>query len=116
VYAGAHPTDQEHKSSFNVVDRICEPIKNKRYTAYMDRWFSSPTLFDHLWSLKTKAVGTVMSNQKEVQKQTSVKKLKKKKVKNSLRRDHLLAIKWQDVCDVYILSTADDDSMVDAPA
>jgi hypothetical protein len=55
MHAGAHPTDQEHNSSFNVVDRICEPIKNKGYTIYMDRWFSSPKLFDHLWSLKRNA-------------------------------------------------------------
>jgi hypothetical protein len=36
----------------------------------MDRGFSSPKIFDHLWGCKTKAVGTVMSNKKEVPKQT----------------------------------------------
>jgi hypothetical protein len=36
----------------------------------MDRWFSSPKIFDHLWGCKTKAVGRVMSNKKEVPKQT----------------------------------------------
>jgi hypothetical protein len=35
----------------------------------MDRWFSSPKIFYHLWGWKTKAVGTVMSNRKEVPKQ-----------------------------------------------
>jgi hypothetical protein len=34
----------------------------------MDRWFASPKIFNHLWSCKTKAVGTVMSNGKEVPK------------------------------------------------
>jgi hypothetical protein len=36
----------------------------------MDRWFSSPKIFDHIWGCKTKAVGTVMSNKKQVPKQT----------------------------------------------
>jgi hypothetical protein len=35
----------------------------------MDRWFSSAKIFDHLWGCKTKAVGTVMSNKKDVPKQ-----------------------------------------------
>jgi hypothetical protein len=44
----------------------------------MDRWFSSPKIFDHLWGCKTKAVGTVMSNRKEVPKQAFSGELKKK--------------------------------------
>jgi hypothetical protein len=43
----------------------------------MDRWFSSPKLFEHLWHCKTNAVGTVMSNKKEVPKQTFSGELKK---------------------------------------
>jgi hypothetical protein len=65
--------------------------------------------------MKTKAVGTVMSNRKEMPKQTFAKKLKKVE-KLSMQRDHLLAIKWRDVRYVYILSTGHDDIMVDAPA
>jgi hypothetical protein len=40
----------------------------------------------------------------------------KKGEKLSLQRDHLLTIKWRDVRDMCILSTAHDDSMVDTPA
>jgi hypothetical protein len=43
----------------------------------MDRWFSSPKIFDHLWACKTKAVGTVMSNRKEMPTQAFSVKLKK---------------------------------------
>jgi hypothetical protein len=43
----------------------------------MDRWFYSPKIFDHLWGCKTKAVGTVMSNRKEMHKQAFSGKLKK---------------------------------------
>jgi hypothetical protein len=42
----------------------------------MDRWFSSTKIY-HLWGCKTKAVGTVMSNRKEVTKQTFSGELKK---------------------------------------
>jgi hypothetical protein len=44
----------------------------------MDRWFSSPKIFDHLWGCKTKAVGTVISNRKEVPKQAFSGEPKKK--------------------------------------
>jgi hypothetical protein len=39
----------------------------------MDRWFSSSKIFDHLWGCKTKAVGTEMSNKKEVPKHHKIK-------------------------------------------
>jgi hypothetical protein len=35
----------------------------------MDRWFSCPKIFYYLWGCKTKAVGTVVYNGKEVPKQ-----------------------------------------------
>jgi hypothetical protein len=70
VYAGTHATETDHNSSFSVVDRLCEPIKNKGCTVYLDRWFTSLTLFDHLWTLNTTAVGTVMANRKEMLKAT----------------------------------------------
>jgi hypothetical protein len=28
-YAGTNPTDCDHNISFNVVDRLCNPIENK---------------------------------------------------------------------------------------
>jgi hypothetical protein len=55
VYAGTHPTDQEHSISFSVLHRICEPVKYQRYTVYMYRWFtSSLVIFDYLVSWDSK--------------------------------------------------------------
>jgi len=79
----------------------------------MDRWFSSPKIFDHLWVCKTKAVGTVMSNRKELPKQALSGKLKKGE-KVSHQKDHLLAIKWKDIHDVFFLTTAHEDVLVEA--
>ena len=62
VYTGAHPTNSEHNMVFTVVDRLCDKIKWNGQCVYMDRWFSSSKILNHLWGCKTKAVGTVMSN------------------------------------------------------
>ena len=107
VYTAAHPTKSEHNMAFSVVDRLCDRIKEK------DRWFSSPKIFDHLWSCKTKAVGIVMFNRKEMPKQAFSTKLKKGE-KISRQRDHLLAIKWKDIRNVFFLTTAHED-VVEAP-
>ena len=81
IHTGANPTNSEHKTAFSVVDRFCDKIKGKGHCVYMDRWFSSTKIFDHLWGCKTKAVGTVMSNRKEMPKQAFSGKLKKGKKK-----------------------------------
>jgi hypothetical protein len=54
-------------------------IKGKGHCVSMDRWSSSPKIFDHLWGCKTKAVGTVMSNKKEVPKQTFFRRTEKRR-------------------------------------
>jgi hypothetical protein len=73
----AHHTYVEQNTSFSLVSRLCEQIKNKGYTVYMDRWFSSPMLFDHLWASRTKAAGNVMTNSKVMSEQHSSKELEK---------------------------------------
>jgi hypothetical protein len=70
-------------------------IKGKGHCVYMDGWFSSPKNFDHLWGCKTKVAGTVMSNKKEVPKQTFFWRNEKRQ-KISRQRDHLLAVQWKD--------------------
>jgi hypothetical protein len=78
VYAGAHQTEEEYSTSFNAVNRLCDPIKNKWYTVHMDRFFSSPKIFDHMQIANTKAAGTVMPNQKEMPKELFPEKQKEK--------------------------------------
>jgi len=69
TYTWAQPTNSEHNMAFSVVDRLCDKIKGKGHCVYVDRWSSSPKIFDHLWGCKTKGVGTVMSNRKEMPEQ-----------------------------------------------
>jgi hypothetical protein len=56
-----------------------------------------------------------VSNRKEMPKQTFSGKLKKGK-KISRQRDHLLAVKWKDIRDVFFLTTAHEDVPVEAPS
>jgi hypothetical protein len=115
VYSTAHPTNSEHNTAVSVIDRLCDKIKGKGHSVYMDRWFSSPKIFHHLCACKTKAVGTVMSSRKEMPKEAFSVKLKKGE-KISRQRDHLLAIKWKDTCDVFFLTSAHQDETVEAPS
>ena len=79
----------------------------------MGRLLSSPKIFDNLWGCKTKAVGTVMSNRKEMPKQAFIGKLKEGE--KICQRDHILAIKWKNICDVFFLTTANEDVLFEAP-
>jgi hypothetical protein len=93
-----HPTNPEHNTAFSVVDRLCDKIKGKGHCVYMDRWFSSPKICDHLWGCKTKAVGTV-SNRKKLPKQALSGKLKKGE-KNHANR----IISWPSVGKTFVMS------------
>jgi hypothetical protein len=64
--------------AFSVVDRLCYKIKGKGHCVYMDRWFSSPQIFNHLWACKTRAVGRVTSKRKKIS--GKVKKAPQKKI------------------------------------
>jgi hypothetical protein len=107
MYTGTNPADTDFNSYFNVINRLCSLVENRGHTMYMDRWFSSPKLFDNLWACNTKAVDTVMPNRK-IPKQAFSNKLKKGE-KTVAHRGHLMVIKWRDLQDVYSLTTAHDE-------
>ena len=56
-----------------------------------------------------------MSNRKEMLKQAFSGKLEKVE-KNIMPRDHLLAIKWKEIRDVFFLITAHEGVLVGAPS
>jgi hypothetical protein len=77
VYVHTYPKEPDHSSSFKVVDRFCEPIKNKSFTVHTNCWFTSPTFHGHLWALSAKGAESVTSNRKEMPKEPFSNKLKK---------------------------------------
>uniref|UniRef100_A0A674BS31 PiggyBac transposable element-derived protein domain-containing protein n=1 Tax=Salmo trutta TaxID=8032 RepID=A0A674BS31_SALTR len=67
VYTGS-TTDIKHYEGLgvpgSVVMTMLAPHLGKRHTLYVDNWYSSPILFQHLLSNSTGACGTVRSNRK----------------------------------------------------
>ncbi|UYV82718.1 hypothetical protein LAZ67_22000664, partial [Cordylochernes scorpioides] len=111
IYTGKDPEQPEHNSIPNLVDRLAKRFYGQGYHIYFDRWFSSPELFDKLWEKKTLAVGTVMPSRKTMPKTKFSQKLKRGEI-IKMRRKHLLAIKWKDVRDVFMLSTVHEGKMM----
>ncbi|UYV61213.1 PGBD5 [Cordylochernes scorpioides] len=114
IYTGRHPhQDLQYNSILSLVDRIAEPYYQKGHIIYFDRWFSSPQLFNHLWEKKTLAVGTVRHNRKGLPKKAFSKKLKKGE-SIFCQNSQLLALKWRDTRDVFMIATTQDSSMIQA--
>lgn len=101
VYTGK----TEDSSIIGLFRRILHDYLGKGHTVFMDRFYSSPAVFDFLWANNTKAVGTCMRNRKELPKTVVTKKLKTNETV-FMRRDHLLCLKWKDKRDVLALSSA----------
>ena len=103
VYTGKSTQDN---SIVGLFQRLLAGYFDKGYTIYMDRYYSSPIVFDFLWEKKTKAVGTCMPNRKELPKETVVAAKLKRDDCVYMRRGHLLCLKWKDTRDVLCLSSA----------
>lgn len=90
--------------SETVVKELSELIINKGYTLFLDNWYSSPTIFEYLLAHDTNAIGTVRNNRKNMPKELNELKLKKGETATRSSRG-ILALKWSDRKDVYLLST-----------
>ncbi|XP_049796511.1 piggyBac transposable element-derived protein 4-like [Schistocerca nitens] len=103
VYAGKRIVDN---SSSAVILRLLSDssLLNKGHTVYLDRFYSSPELFQQLAEKGTGAVGTVNKSRKGLPKDLVSAKLKKGEM-SFRRKDNVLAMKWKDKRDVYTLST-----------
>lgn len=90
--------------SESVVRDLSKLIINQGYTMYLDNWYSSPSVFEYLLQNNTNAIGTVRSNRKNMPKDLASLKLKKGEIAARSSRG-VLALKWSDRKDVYLLST-----------
>jgi hypothetical protein len=86
-----------------VFDLLDEPLRGLGYRVYVDRYYSSPTLFSALYDQKIGATGTVMPNRKGMPHEATTTKLKRgEHVVYS--NESLRCMKWKDKQDVYMLS------------
>ncbi|XP_024002130.1 piggyBac transposable element-derived protein 4 [Salvelinus sp. IW2-2015] len=106
VYTGS-TTDVQHYEglgvSGSVVMTMLAPHLGRGHTLYVDNWYSSPTLFQHLFSNSTGACGTVQSNRKGMPSFGS-RKMQRGEVEFK-ENGQQLAVKWHDKRDVHVLST-----------
>jgi len=78
----------------------------------MDNYYTSPALFSALKQVGFGACGTVRINRWGMPKQVMAAKLKKGKMTSSEVKKGMLALKWQDMRPVNMLSTIHDNSRV----
>lgn len=106
IYTGQSQTSDadDLNVSETVVRDLSKLIINKGYTLYLDNWYSSPKIFEYLLDHDTNAIGTVRNNRKNMPKDLA--KLKLKKGETAIRSTRgILALKWSDRKDVFLLST-----------
>lgn len=87
------------------------PYLNQGHTIYLNNWYSSPDLFLWLNEKLTNAVGTVRKNRKKKVPPMS-EKLKKGEIQFR-SSGTLLALKWMDNKEVWMLSTVHGPQMVE---
>lgn len=104
VYTGQNKIDRNSSASENVVMDLSKSILNKGYTLFFDNWYSSPNLFLELHQEKTNIIGIIRSNRQNMPKNIQTKSLKKGEClwKSC---NNLLALRWKDKRDVYMIST-----------
>ncbi|XP_063974309.1 LOW QUALITY PROTEIN: piggyBac transposable element-derived protein 4-like [Diachasmimorpha longicaudata] len=106
VYTGSdsHVTEntEEIGKTGNIVLTLLKPYLGKGRSLYVDNYYSSPVLFNLLHKNVTNACGTVKQRRKGMP--TIDRKLKKGEV-DFRTSSNLLALKWRDKRDVFMLST-----------
>ena len=114
IYTGKEnvaPIAQDLSLSERVVVDLMQPLLQKGYHLYTDNWYTSLPLYKYLHRQRTLACGTIRSNRKGFPEQVKSAQLRRDE-QIAYRSDELLAVKFKDKKDVYMLSTIHDDSMV----
>ena len=100
-------------SSGKVVWDLIYPLLEKGYHLYVDNFYTSLPLFRNLHRKKTPACGTVRKNRKGFPQRLVNTKLRRGETA-SLRNEEVLAVKWRDRRDVYMLSSIHNDNYVES--
>lgn len=85
------------------------PLLNKGHHLYCDNFYTSVSLFENLLQNQTAACGTVRCNRKDMPKALVSKKQTSGET-SFMKKDGLLAVKFTDRKDIYMLTTIHDDS------
>lgn len=107
VHAGSESaikieTEKSLGKSGEIVAILIEPYLKKKHTLFVDNWYTSPALFSYLHDNETNACGTVKRRRKDMPKMTKDLNTGEIIFRSS---SNMLALKWKDKRDVYMLST-----------
>ena len=105
VYTGVETAIDNHPDvglSGSVVLSSITSHLEKNHTLFVDNWFLSPLLFGRLLEQKTKACGTVSKNRSGM---PSFETLAEGQLQAFQITGKLLALKWMDKREVYMLTT-----------
>jgi hypothetical protein len=111
VYTGANSdiTVSGLGKGADIVTTLLAPCLQKGHTLFVDNWYSSPDLFLWLHDHATNACGTVRKTRKNMPKMEQ--KLRKGEI-NFRSTGSLLALKWSDKREVWMLTTCHNSEMV----
>lgn len=115
VYVGKDPDISNNPVlgiTGEVVMKLMRPYLYKGHSLYTDNFYTSPSLSLHLFERQTNSCGTVRPNRK------GMPKLKPKLDKGETSwqsSDKLLALKWKDRRDVYMLTTMHENEIITLP-
>jgi len=113
MYTGKTEASQEHGHCYRIVfDLLSDRLRELGYRLYVDRYYSSPKLFEDLYSHKIPATGTVMPNRKGMPQQIKSTKLKRGDVV-VYQKGNLQCMKWHDKRDIYVLTNTHACTMQD---
>ena len=108
VYTGKDTLVEGNRNltiSEKIVEDLMLPLLHKGYHLYIDNWYTSITLLQYLRDNDTLACGTIRKNRKGFPDAVSKAKLRQRGESIAYRSDALLALKFKDTREVYILTT-----------
>ena len=114
VYTGADEVHSKHPKgvTYSVVMHLLEHLFDKGYTVYMDNFYSSPVLFLDLVDKNIAASGTAKTNRTNFPEYLKPDSKVPRGTCTFMYYKSLTATHWYDNRDVYALSTAVDDTVV----
>ena len=101
------PETQNYLTSAKEVIFLALPLLDKGHWVYIDNYYTGIQLVDYMHQRQTIVCGTAKSNR--VPNRLASTKLRKGQML-ALRSDHILAIKFADTKDVYMMTTGHDES------
>lgn len=113
LYTGKEKNRTETVLAHHVVVDLVndERLQGKGYIIVMDNFYSSPSLFHDLLHRGFHACGTVCKDRKGLPKNVCTATLQKGDVISSVD-DSVMALKWKDKRDVFMMSTYHNSTMV----